>query len=156
VQQLFAALETGYPFGATMHADTLDEVVAILAGYPLYVPLPAIARIDLVMTLAVDYVDRRPRRRLERLTLLRRGGAGDFPDLFDLARWDGARGAVVGFTGSPPPALLGRVGLDEEAFAVEWARRTAFLAALTVQERRDRADVRRQIDAIKDCSEIAP
>lgn len=145
VQQLFAALGTGLPFGATMHADTLDEVIAILAGYPLYVPLPAIVRLDLVMTLAVDYIDRRPRRRLERLTLLRRDGAGDLPEPFDLAWWNGGSGTVVGFAGPPPPGLLGRVGLGAEAFADEWARRMAFLAALSGQERRDRASVRRQI-----------
>jgi hypothetical protein len=52
---------------------------------------------------------------------------------------------VVGFAGVPPPGLLRRTGLDESAFAAEWARRGTFLADLAGQERRDRALVRRSI-----------
>jgi energy-coupling factor transporter ATP-binding protein EcfA2 len=145
VRQLFAARGAGFAFGATMHADAPDEVIAILAGYPLSVPLPAIARLDLIMTLAVEYDARRPRRRLDRLVLLRRGGEGDDLDPVDLAWWDTAVDGVVGFAGVPPPGLLRRTGLDESAFAAEWARRGTFLADLAGQERRDRALVRRSI-----------
>ncbi len=149
VQQLFAALTDGFAFGATMHADEPDEVIAILAGYPLYVPLPAIARLDLIMTLAVEYVARRPRRRLDRLVLLRRSGAGDDLDPVSLAWWDDAVGGVVGFAGAPPPGLLRRTGLAAEAFAAEWSRRAALLADLAAQERRDRAIVRQTIASFK-------
>ena len=145
VLQLFAARAAGFPFGATMHADTADEVIAILAGYPLYVPLPAIAGLDLVMTLAVDYAARRPRRRLERLTLLRRTGEGDLPDPFDLAWWDAPARQVAGFAGPIPPGLLRRTGLAADDLAAAWARRADFLAALVARERQDRAAVRRQI-----------
>lgn len=145
VQQLFEAHAAGFPFGATMHADTAGEVVAILAGSPLSVPLPAIARLDLIMTLAVEYRDRRPRRRLERLTLLRRTGEGAGCEPFDLAWWDVAGSGVAGFGGAPPPGLLRRVGLAEGEFAAEWSRRAAFLAALATEERQGRAVVRRRI-----------
>jgi hypothetical protein len=147
VQQLFDALGAGFAFGATMHADEPEEVIGILAGYPLYVPLPAIARLDLIMTLAVDYVERRPRRRLDRLTLLRRDGEGETLDPVSLARWDAAAGGVVGFAGAPPPGLLRRAGLGEVEFAMAWARRTEFLAALVAGERQDRASVRRTLAA---------
>ncbi len=145
VQQLFEAHAAGFPFGATMHADTAEGVVAILAGYPLSVPLHAIARLDLVLTLAVDYRERRPRRRLERLTLLRRTGQGEGFDPFDLAWWDATADRVVGFAGPPPPGLSRRVGLAEEELAAEWSRRAAFLAAMAAQERQERAVVRRRI-----------
>lgn len=145
VQQLFAARAAGFPFGATMHADTADEVIAILASYPLHVPLPAIAGLDLVMTLAVEYAARRPRRRLERLTLLRRTGEGDLPDPFDLARWDAAAQQVAGFAGPIPPGLLRLTGLAAVDLAAVWARRADFLSALAAQARQDRAAVRRQI-----------
>lgn len=145
VPQLFAALGAGFAFGATMHADEPGEVVGILAGYPLYVPLPAIARLDLIMTLAVEYVARRPRRRLDRLVLLRRSGAGDDLDPVDLAWWDDATGGVVGFAGAPPPGLLRRTGLTGEAFAAAWSRRANFLADLAGRERQDRAIVRQLI-----------
>lgn len=145
VQQLFAALGEGFAFGATMHADEPDEVIGILAGYPLYIPLPAIARLDLIMTLAVEYVARRPRRRLNRLVLLRRDGVGDAFDPVDLARWDAAADGVVGFEGAPPPGLLRRTGLTEGEFGAAWSRRTAFLLELAARERQDRAVVRQLI-----------
>lgn len=145
VQQLFAALGAGFAFGATMHADEPDEVIGILAGYPLYIPLPAIARLDLIMTLAVEYVARRPRRRLDRLVLLRRDGTGDSFDPVSLAWWDEAAGGVMGFAGPPPPGLLRRTGLAEGEFGAVWSRRTAFLAELAARERRDRAMVRQAI-----------
>ena len=145
VRQLFDAFARGFAFGATMHADTPDEVIAILADFPLYVPLPAIARLDLVLTLAVDDGADRPRRRLDRLVLLRRTGSGAALDPVELAWWDTQVGGVV-VGDAMPPGVLRRTGLAAEAFAEEWARRAAFLDLLTAQGPRDRASVRRQID----------
>ena len=149
VPQLFAAVAEGYGVGATMHADTLDEVVATLAGYPLYVPRRQIAALDLVLTLAVDYEDRRPRRRLDALHLLRRDP--DAPDLdpLTLARWDAARGRVAHRDGPPPPALLRRAGLTAAAFAAERDRRAAFLAELSARGVRAVPEVRRALGAYR-------
>lgn len=155
VQQLFAALERGFAFGATMHADTADEVIATLAEYPLYVSLVAIARLDLVLTLAVDYVARRPRRRLERLVLLRRTGTGDALDPVDLAWWD-AEAQRVAIVDALPPGVLRRTGLAAEQFATEWTRRTAFLRLLVAGGRQDRAGVRQQFRDFQNTSKIAP
>jgi hypothetical protein len=147
VEQLFATVETGFGFGATMHADTSQEVVAILEGYPLYLPRRAVARLDLILTLAVEYHARRPRRRLDALTLLRRDGTGDDYDPEVLAHWDHAREAVAHLPGPPPPALTLRPVHIPASFTEEQSRRAAFLADLVAHGIRARADVRQALAA---------
>jgi hypothetical protein len=147
VARLFAAVAAGFGVGATMHADTPGEVVATLEDRPLGTPRRHVARLDLVLTLAVEYVARRPRRRLDALTLLRRDGAGDDLDPVTLARWDAAREGVVHLAGDPPPGLCRRAGLTPDAFAAEQERRAAFLADLLSRGVRARADVRRAVAA---------
>lgn len=129
VGRLFAAVAAGYGMGATMHAESLEEVVGALEGYPLGVPRAAIARVALVMLLAVDYIDRRPRRRLDALWLLRRAGVGDDLDPVPLAWWDAERGSVAHAI-DLPPGLPRRAGLSAAAFADERDRRAAFLGDL--------------------------
>lgn len=147
VGQLFAATAAGFGFGATMHADLPGEVVATLEGYPLSIPRPAVARLDLILTLAVDYVARRPRRRLDALTLLRRDGTGDDLDPVVLAYWDHARDAVAALVEVPPPGLTRRTGHSAAGFVAEQARRAAFLADLVARGVRHRRDVRRALAA---------
>ena len=147
VGQLFAALEEGYGLGTTMHADNLGELAATLEGYPLYVPRRAVARLDLLLTLDVDYDprERRPHRHLASLRLLRRAGEGDDFDPVTLARWDPARGAIVHHDGTPPPGLLRRTGLVATEFVVERERRAAFLDDLATRGVRAVAEVRREL-----------
>ena len=145
VQQLFAAVLAGYGLGTTMHADSLDELAATLEGYPLYVPRRAVARLDLLLTLAVDYAGRRPRRRLASLELLRRDGTGDDFAPVTLARWDAARAAIVHDHTQPPAGLLRRTGLSAAEFVAERERRAAYLADLAARGVRAVADVRRAL-----------
>ena len=147
VGQLFAALEEGYGLGTTMHADSLAELTATLEGYPLYVPRRAVARLNLLVTLDVDYDprERRPHRHLAALQLLRRTGEGDDYDPVTLARWEPARGAIVHRNGEPPPGLLRRTGLGPEEFAGERERRAAFLDDLAERGVRAVAEVRREL-----------
>lgn len=154
VHRLFAAVAEGYGLGATMHAESLDEVVATLESSPLSVPRRQVARVDLVLTLAVDDRERRvspsqraPRRRLDALQLLRRGGTGDSFEPVRLAWWDPALGAVAHGDAPPPAGLLRRTGLDAAAFGRECARRAAFLSDLQSRGVREAVDVRRAIAA---------
>lgn len=149
VGRLFAAAEAGFGFGATMHADTAEEVLAILAGRPLAIAPRALARLDLVLTLAVDYRDRRPRRRLDTLTLLRRDGSSGSIVPLILARWDLASDALV-HSADPCPPLISRVGLTPDIFATERDRRAAFVIALRERGIRARADVRRALAVYPD------
>ena len=134
VGELFALVVAGYGLGATMHAENLAEVAATLEGYPLYVPRAAVARLDLLLTLAVDYIDRRPRRHLAELTLLRRDGTGDDFDPAPLAWWDAGQQRVVHAAGPLPPGVACRTGLMPEAAATEIARRAAYLADLAARD----------------------
>ncbi len=147
VARLFAAVAEGYGLGVTMHADSPEEVVGALEGYPLRVPRRAIARVDLILTLAVDYLDRRPRRRLDTLSLFRRDGAGDRLDPVPLAWWDAGQGTIVHAAGPPPVGLLRRAGLSADAFIAERERRAAFLAGLAARGVRAVDDVRAALAA---------
>jgi hypothetical protein len=149
VGQLFAAVEEGYGLGTTMHADSLAELAATLEGYPLYVPRRAVARLDLLLTLDVDYDphERRAHRHLAALQLLRRTGEGDDFDLVMLARWDPARGGIVHRDGEPPPGLLRHTGLGPDEFANERERRAAFLGDLAARGVRPVAEVRQELAA---------
>ena len=143
VARLFAVVAAGYGMAATLHADSLEEVVDLLAGYPLGVPRAAIVRVDLVLILAVDYIDRRPRRRLDELWLLRREGVGDDLDPVRLAWWDARQDALAHYGDPEPPGgLLHRTGLRADTFAAELARRTAFLQDLGAREIRSADAVR--------------
>lgn len=146
VARLFAAVAAGYGLGATLHADSLEEVVGMLEGYPLGVPRAAIARVDLALTLAVDYIDHRPRRRLDALWLLRRQGLGDDLDPAPLAWWDARRDVLVHARDvEPSPGLLRRAGLRAGTFAAELAGRAAFLQDLSAREVRSADAVRRAL-----------
>ncbi len=150
VGQLFTAAEAGFGFGATMHADTAEEVLAILTGRPLVIAQRALARLDLVLTLAVDYRDRRPRRRLDALTFLQRDGADGGLVPLILAHWDLASDTVVHHADPFPSPFASRVGLTPDFFAPERDRRAAFLAALRERGIGTRADVRRALAAYPD------
>src|SRR5436190_5940231 len=50
----FELLEKGYAIGSTMHAETVEDVMAILNSDPLNVPPQWIARLTLVVNLYVS------------------------------------------------------------------------------------------------------
>lgn len=149
VGRLFAAVAAGYGLGTTMHADTLAELAATLAEPALGVPRAAVARLDFLLVLAVDYVERRPRRRLHTLELLRRDGAGGDFDPATLVYWDAARGGFVHAPDPPPPGLLRRAGLPAGEFVAERERRAAFLADLASRGERAVHAVRRALAAYR-------
>jgi energy-coupling factor transporter ATP-binding protein EcfA2 len=153
VGELFALVVAGYGLGATMHAESLAEIAATLEGYPLYIPRAAVARLDLLLTLAVDYIERRPRRHLAELTLLRRDGTGDDFDSVTLAWWEAGQHVVAHAAGPPPPGIARRVGLAPEAVAAEIARRAAYLADLAARDVREYEAVQRAIAAYA-CREL--
>jgi hypothetical protein len=54
IYKTFELLEKGYAIGSTMHAETVDDVIAILDSHPLNVPAEWIARLTLVINLYVS------------------------------------------------------------------------------------------------------
>lgn len=53
IYKTFELLEQGYAIGSTMHAETVDDVIAILNSDPLCVPPERIARLTLVVNLYI-------------------------------------------------------------------------------------------------------
>lgn len=149
VGRLFAAAEAGFGFGATMHARSATAVVATLSDPPLGISPRALARLDLVLTLAVEWRAAGPRRRLDALTLLRRDGDDTLAPVA-LVRWDAARGGFVHHPDPPPPGLAHRVGLAPDTFSAARDERAAFLTALLARGVRDRAAVRQELAAFRD------
>ena len=54
IYKTFELIEKGYAIGSTMHAETVDDVIAILDSDPLNVPAEWIARLTLVINLYVS------------------------------------------------------------------------------------------------------
>jgi hypothetical protein len=54
IYKTFELIEKGYAIGSTMHAETVDDVIAILDSNPLNVPAEWIARLTLVINLYVS------------------------------------------------------------------------------------------------------
>jgi len=54
VYKTFELIEKGYAIGSTMHAETVQDVIAILDSHPLNVPAEWIARLTLVINLYVS------------------------------------------------------------------------------------------------------
>ncbi len=54
LKRLFQELERGYSMGATMHADTPEQVLATLEGPPLFIHRELLANLHVVVTLRLD------------------------------------------------------------------------------------------------------
>lgn len=77
-RKMFALLSEGYAFGATTHARSAEEVVYILARY-LSIPLSALSRLGLVVTLRVGRArgySSEPARQLDTVSLIGPGKGG--------------------------------------------------------------------------------
>ena len=54
LKRLFRELERGYSMGATMHADTPEQVLATLEGPPMFIHRELLANLHAVVTLRLD------------------------------------------------------------------------------------------------------
>ncbi len=73
VRILFDALDAGYAMAATMHADTPEQVLELLAAPPVSVPQRQLHLTGLIVNTRMDYEDRDIIRRVSRVTLLEPG-----------------------------------------------------------------------------------
>ena len=70
VYKMFELIEKGYAIGSTMHAETVDDVMAILDSDPLNVPARWIARLTLVVNLYISSTYSRSVRRFNTVHML--------------------------------------------------------------------------------------
>ena len=73
VRTLFDALDAGYSMAATMHADTPEKVLQMLAAPPASVPARLLHQTGVIINIRMDYGDRDITRQVSRVTLLEPG-----------------------------------------------------------------------------------
>jgi hypothetical protein len=64
VARFFSLIDGPRRVASCLHADTLDELVAMLSGRPLVVPRPVLARVGLILFMHVSPAPRSYRRRV--------------------------------------------------------------------------------------------
>jgi hypothetical protein len=122
VRRLFELLPLGFALGATLHANSVEDTLAFLRDLPLGVPDALLARIPLVLTLAVRRRGGELLRRVASLHLLTGSPGGVQPT--QLAAWDpradrhrllldATAAPLVEALGLPVPAL--RAEIDQRA-----------------------------------------
>ena len=134
VRRLFEALERGYSVAATIHADSAEEVVAILQASPVDVPRSLLHRIQLVVNLCMLYGKGNVIRRVGAITALTAAGASDQgPRMLPVARWDAdsdafeltasaeARCTLASSVGMPSSSMEARLAYLTETLQ-EWVR----------------------------------
>jgi hypothetical protein len=141
IYKTFELLEQGYAIGSTMHAETVDDVIAILNSDPLCVPPERIARLTLVINLYVSGTYGTSLRRFSAVHLLE-PGAGDPSDGLlpgvrpvTLSRWDRQTDTFDHRFARPEvqARLAAWAGMSPEAWAADVARRKEHLDRLEEQ-----------------------
>jgi hypothetical protein len=125
VAKLFSLLPQGYAFGSTMHAETVEDVLAVLQAPPLSVPDELLGRLNVVVNLQLVEGMGRTTRRCTAIHLIAPGTGPRSVDVTCLARWDRATDTVEHFHTDPAvAAALSRwSGLSPSALAADLAKR---------------------------------
>ena len=69
LKRLFGELERGYSMGATIHADTPEQVLATLEGPPIFIHRELLANLHAVVTLRLDITFGEMTRRLKQVAI---------------------------------------------------------------------------------------
>ena len=138
IYKTFELIEQGYAIGSTMHAETVEDVVAILNSDPLRVPPHWIANLTLVINLYVSNTYGRGVRRFNSVNMLGPGNedgstfmlAGVEPTL--LSSWDKASDSFDHRFMRPEivAKLAAWAGCTPEEWQEDVARRKAYLDGL--------------------------
>jgi flagellar protein FlaI len=127
VVHIFELMGKGYSMCTTMHADTVEEVVEQLEGEG--VPREHLSRLTFVVPLAIARRDGGVLRRVYEVGLL--GAGEDGLSVRRIAAWDEQHDAFsVLEEAEDKSELAARLGMDEDVFEQELARREAFLERL--------------------------
>ena len=123
VRILFETLEKGYSLAATIHADTPEEVIALLAGAPVHVPRGMLHHAGVIVNIYVDYSNGELVRSVGKLTLVRPG-----PTLVTLGEFEGADGAFA-LSDSAQASLGEHLGMPRNEMASAMAEKAGVLQA---------------------------
>lgn len=156
IYKTFELIEKGYAIGSTMHAETVNDVIAILDSDPLNVPARWIARLTLVVNLYVSSTYGAAVRRFNAVHMLTADDGSQNTDDGQLttddkgensadntvivpgvrpvmlSHWDRESDTFVHCFNDPEvqAKLAARVGCSREEWAEDLAQRTAYLEKL--------------------------
>lgn len=138
IYKMFELLEQGYAIGSTMHAETVDDVIAILDSPPLNVPAKWIARLTLVVNLYVGGTYGQPVRRFSAVHMLEAGNEDGSEGLLagvhavPLSRWDPQKDLFEHKFDEPATQakLAAWAGLNQQEWAEDVSRRKACLDSM--------------------------
>lgn len=133
VARLFELLDSGYGLGATVHADTPEQVIQPLMEYPNDVPGPRIARtLDIVVTLRVDGREDRIKRRVASVYYFwQEPRAPHEIGVRSMASWQSDRDAFIMFRSPEAWQQMGeRLGTDASGLQREVRGKANFLTGL--------------------------
>jgi len=148
VTTLFDALDRGYAVATTMHADTLEAIVAVLTGYPLSVPRRRIGYLSLVITLRIRYTAGQVVRRVDAAHILEPSDNGlDGYTQTQIARHDEQADRLMHNSGAAVRFLARRTGQDPTDLQAEVERRALYLTDLRQREVSAVGEVRQALAA---------
>jgi hypothetical protein len=143
VPRLFETLRAGYGIGATLHAETVENVITQLVE-ECRVPTELVARIAIVLLLEVRVQGSRVQRRVRQAQVLHLAQAR--VESLCLAEWLPEPDVFRHDDGAAAAALAESLGWAATAFARERERRAAFLTKLTREGVRSIPAVRAAIE----------
>ncbi|MEX2247073.1 MAG: hypothetical protein WEC75_10335 [Dehalococcoidia bacterium] len=147
VQRAFELLAEGYALASTMHADTVDGVIAQLTE-ECDVPRRHIGHLTLVVPLFVGASGGRRLRRVLEVAVLE--PLGDGYDRTSVVRWR-PEGDVFEMLSTPAEinAVARRLGMEEDELPGELHRREEFLSSLLVEGVEEIEEVQRRVLAFR-------
>jgi hypothetical protein len=141
IYKTFELLDKGYAIGSTMHAETVEDVIAILDSDPLFVPAEWIAKLTLVINLYVSSTYGPSVRRFNTVNMLEPGVGderdGPVPGVRPvlLSRWDRSDDTFEHRFQSPEirEKLAAWAGCTPKEWEVDVAQRKAHLEKMAEQ-----------------------
>jgi hypothetical protein len=129
VRRIFEAAFAGYPLATTMHAASGSDALNQLASFPLNVPPEHLTAIDLIVTIAVGYVNNRLLRRVSRIEIVEAGDDG--PRVHTIAAREPLRAELDYQVGRLIGTVAALHGCDDDQAALMFARRVRQIEAWT-------------------------
>jgi hypothetical protein len=147
VVRTFELLAEGYSLCTTMHADTVEDVLAQLTD-DAGVAREHLAHLTYVVPLAIARRDGRTLRRVREVGLVEDGPGG--PAVRRLATWDEERDVFAVLAKKADRAALARrLGLDPDAFERELASRQELLDRLLAEGASDMRAIQEAVEAFR-------
>jgi flagellar protein FlaI len=102
LRTVFRAMSDGYGLASTMHADTPEDVIWMLDGYPMHLPHEQLSKIGVIVNIRLLYGEQDVARRVNNVTMV-----GPGPSFATVVKWDRGSDTFI------------HTGLDETAAPIK-------------------------------------